>query len=116
MVGLKKKNSNFVQSKRSPPKNRGRSRGVMFRSNVEATPHLSDHLMQIVFQYVKMVVRFGFLWRGPTVFLLSRGVAQRDRQLQACSAKKESQEHRRVVKIKPCRAFTGNVQLKLPNK
>lgn len=41
--------------------------------------------MQIVFKDVKVVVCLWFLWRRPVVLLLSRRMAQRDRQLQTCN-------------------------------
>lgn len=46
--------------------------------------YFSHHLMQIVFQNVKAVVWFWFLWRNSLVLLLTGGVAQRDGELQTC--------------------------------
>lgn len=44
--------------------------------------YLSHHLMQIVLQYIKVVVWFGFFWRHPLVLLFSCRVAKRDGELQ----------------------------------
>lgn len=55
------------------------------RGRREEAFYLSHHLMQIVFQNIKAVIWFWFLWRYSLVLLFTGGVAQRDGELQTCT-------------------------------